>query len=311
MALQTLPQDIRYGARILLRSPGFAIVAVLVLALAIGANVTIFTFIDAALLRPLPYDRPEQLIKIWDARRSEISAQFESSYPDYLDWKQQNQAFSSLAAYSAFGRAILSGSSGPEMISTGRVSDNFFQTLGVKPILGREFSAGEDLESSPRNAILTYASWQARFGGRTDVIGQTLTISGNPTTIVGVLPKDFHFAPVGDPEMFLTLHPSGGLLQRRNLHWMHPFGRLKPGVTPEQAQEMMNTVAANLEKQYPDSNRELRTFLVPLTELITGQIKPILIVLLSAVGLLLLIACANIANLLLARSAARAKEIAL
>ena len=309
--METLSRDIRYAVRILLRSPGFSVVAVLVLALAIGANVTIFTFIDAALLRPLPYDHPEQLMKIWDARQSQVFTRFEASYPDYLDWKAKNQAFSSMGAYATFNRAILTGASGPEMIAAGRVSDNLFQTLGVKPILGRVFRDGEDLESAPRYAVLTDGSWQRRFGGRPDVIGQPLTISGNPTTIIGVLPKDFHFAPVGDPEMFLTLHPGGELLQRRNLHWVHPVGRLKPGVSQNQAQAMMNTLAANLERQYPDSNKELRTIIVPLTELITGQIKPILMVLQGAVGLLLLIACANIANLLLARSAVRAKEIAL
>jgi macrolide transport system ATP-binding/permease protein len=309
--METLLQDIRYGARILLRSPGFAVVAVLVLALAIGANVTIFTFIDAALLKPLPYDHPEQLMKLWDSRKSAINSRFELSYPDYLDFRQQAHAFSSLAAYSGFGQSVLSGPNGTEIVATGRVSDNFFQTLGVQPILGRVLQSGEDLESAPRYVILTYASWQKRFGGRREVVGESLTLSGNPATIVGVLPRDFHFAPVGDPEMFVALHPSGGLLQRRNLHWLHPVGRLLPGVSQDQAQAMCDAFSANLEKQYPDSNKELRAILMPLTELITGQIKPILVVLLSAVGLLLLIACANIANLLLARSAARAKEIAL
>jgi macrolide transport system ATP-binding/permease protein len=309
--METLLQDIRYGVRILLRSPGFTVVAVLVLALAIGANVTIFTFIDAALLRPLPYDKPEQLVKIWDSRQSEITSRFEASYPDYIDWKQQNQAFSSLAAYGGGGNGILSGPHGTEMFPIGRVSDNFFQTLGVQTILGRYFQAGEDLASSPRYAILTYGSWQRRFGGKQDVIGQSLTLSGNPITIIGVLPKDFHFAPTGTVEMYITLHATGGALTRRNLHWIHPIGRLKSGVSFDRAQAMMNTLAANLEKQYPDSNQQLRTTLVPLSELITGQVKPILFVLLGAVGLLLLIACANIANLLLARSAARAKEIAL
>src|ERR1051326_2744564 len=204
--METLLQDIRYGARILLRSPGFAVVAVLVLALAIGANVTIFTFIDAALLKPLPYDHPEQLMKLWDARKSAINSRFEISYPDYLDFKQQGQAFSSLAAYSGGGNGILSGAHGIEMVPLGRVSDNFFQTLGVKPVLGRVFQPGEDVISSPRYTILTYGAWQRRFSGRNDVIGQTLTISGNPVTIIGVLPKDFHFAPRGTVEMYVTLH---------------------------------------------------------------------------------------------------------
>jgi len=308
--MDSLPQDIRYGVRILLRRPGFTIAAALVLTLAIGANVTIFTFIDVALLRPLPYRHPQQLVKVWDVRRSEIYSRFEASYPDYLDWRQQNKAFSSLAAYSG-GNAILAGTHGPEMVPVGRVSDNFFQTLGVAPVLGRAFQKGEDLASSPRYAVLSYAFWQRRFGGRRDILGRSLTLNSEPRTIVGVLPRNFHFAPTGDVDLYVTLHATGGMLTRRNLHWVHPFGRLKPGVSLDQAQVMMNVLAANLEKQYPDSNKELRTVVVPLSDVITGQIKPILMVLLGAVGMLLLIACANIANLLLARSATRAKEFSI
>ncbi len=308
--MNSLLQDIRYGVRILLRRPGFTVVAALVLTLAIGANVTIFTFIDAALLRPLPYRDPGQLVKVWDARQSEINSRFEASYPDYLDWKQQNKAFSSLAAYSG-GDAILAGADQSQMVPVGQVSDNFFQTLGVSPTLGRVFQDGEDLASSPRYTVLSYGFWQSRFGGRRDVLGQSLTLNGEPRTIVGVLPKHFHFAPLRDADLYVTLHATGGMQTRRNLHWLHPFGRLKPGVSLDQAQGMMNVLAANLEKQYPESNKELRTVLVPLSDLITGQIKPILMALLGAVGMLLLIACANIANLLLARSATRAKEFAI
>jgi len=304
-------QDIQYGMRVLLRRPSFTIVAVLVLTLAIGANVTIFSFIDTALLRPLPYRDPEQLVKIWDSRQAEVYSRFEASYPDYLDWKQQNQAFSSLAAYGGGGNVVLAGADGPQMIKEGRVSDKFFQTLGVLPLFGRLFQSGEDLESAPRYAVLSYSFWQRQFGGRRDVLGQSVTLNSVPRTIVGVLPKNFHFAPIGEVDLYVTLHAGGGMRIRRNLHWLHPVGRLKPGVSREQAQGMMNVVAVNLEKQYPDSNKELRTVVVPLSELITGQIKPILLVLLSAVGLLLLIACANVANLLLARSATRAKEFAI
>ena len=306
-----LLHDIQYGVRVLLRRPSFTIMAVLVLTLAIGANVTIFTSIDAALLRPLPYREPQQLVKVWDSRQSEVYSRFEASYPDYLDWKQQNTAFSALAAYSGGGNGILAGADGPQMVPVGRISDNFFQTLGVSPILGRVFQNGEDLASSPRYVVLSYGFWQRRFGGKRDILGQSLTLNSMPRTIVGVLPKNFHFAPLGDVDLYVTLHATGGMQTRRNLHWLHPFGRLKPGVSLDQSQVMMNALAANLEKQYPDSNRELRTVVVPLSELITGQIKPILMVLLAAVALLLLIACANIANLLLARSATRAKEFAI
>jgi predicted permease len=307
---ESLIQDIQYGARVLRRRPSFTIVAVLVLTLAIGANVTIFTFIDTALLRPLPYQNREQLVKIWDSRQSEVVSRFESSYPDYLDWKQQNQSFTSLAAYSGGGNGILSAADGPQMVPVGRVSDNFFQTLGASPLVGRVFQNGEDLASSPRYAVLSYGFWQRQFGGRRDILGQSLTINSTPRTIVGVLPRNFHFAPLGDVDVYLTLHATDGMQTRRNLYWLHPFGRLKPGITLEQAQENMNALAANLEKQYPDSNKELRTVVVPLSDLITGPVKPILMVLVAAVGMLLLIACANLANLLLARSMTRAREFA-
>ena len=190
-----LLQDIQYGVRVLLRRPGFTIVAALVLALTIGANVAIFCFIETALLRPLPYRDPQQLVKIWDSRKAEVYSRFEASYPDYLDWKQQNQAFTALAAYSGGGNGILDGTDGPQMVPVGSVSDNFFQTLGVAPLFGRVFQPGEDLESAPRYVVLSYGFWQRRFGGRRDILGQSLTLNSRPAPSSAYCPRTSTLPP--------------------------------------------------------------------------------------------------------------------
>lgn len=306
--LATILQDLRFELRTLLKSPRFTTIALLTLVLGIAANVAIFTFIDATLIQPLPYRDASRLVELYDTRQAEVFTQFEASYPDFLDWREQQQVFEGLAGYGQ-NQVLLRGTGTPELLPSAVVSDNFFQILGVQPVAGRDFRSGEDQATAPRNVVLSYSWWQRHFGGK-DVIGQVLNIDDEPNTIVGVLPADFHFAPVGDPDVWATLHATGGMQQRRNLHWLEVIGRLKPGVSRESAASAMTLIAERLEKQYPQSNDKLRNTLVPLNDVIVGQIRPILLVLLGAVALLLVIACANVANLLLARSMARRNEMA-
>ncbi len=302
-----LSQDVRYALRQLQKNPGFACVAILVLALGIAASTAIFAFVDAALIKPLPYSNPSRLVAVTESVPMMPRANL--SYLDYLDWKNMNQVFSSMDVYAGNG-FMLKAPTGVEPVPGTRVSDGFFRTLGVTPVVGRDFYQGEDLPAAPNAVILSYAAWQKRFGARKDVIGTTITLDEIAHTIVGVLPQDFHFAPRGAPEFWTTLHASGPCELRRSCHNLYGIGRLKDGVTVQMALADMQSVARQLEAQYPDSNHGQGASVVPLSELIVGDVRPILLLLLGGAGLLFLIACVNVSSLLLVRTESRRREMA-
>jgi len=300
-------QDLRYAFRQLRKSPGFACTAILILTLGISASVAIFGFVDAALIKPLPYPNPTRLVDVTESAAMFPRANL--SYPDYLDWTRLNQVFSSMAVYTD-GGSLLRTATGTEPVPGARVSDGFFYTLGVRPHLGRDFYRGEDLPAAPHTVIITFAAWQKWFSGRKDVTSETVTLSGVPYAIVGVLPPDFQFAPRGSAEFFTTLHASDQCALRRSCHNLNGIGRLKDGVSVEMARSNMQTIARQLELQYPNDNRGQGASVLPLAGTIVEGVRPLLFTLLGGAGLLLVIACVNVSSLLLVRSESRKREIA-
>jgi macrolide transport system ATP-binding/permease protein len=306
-AIDDLLQDLRYALRQLRRAPGFTVTATMMLALGIGASVAIFAFVDAALLKPLPYRGANRLVAVTE--RAKLFPRANLSYPDYLDWKKMNTVFSSFDMYTADGY-MLATSSGAEPVSGARVSDGFFRTLDIRPILGRDFYAGEDLPAAAPAVILTYGTWKVRFGGRPEIVGQTLNLNGIPTTVIGVLPANFQFAPRGSAEFYAPFQGKVGCDLNRGCHDLYGIARLKDGVSVQSALAEMQSIASLLEKQYPDSNRGQGATVEPLSEVIVGDYRAMLLTLLAGAGLLLVIACVNVSSLLLVRSESRRREIA-
>ena len=304
--LESVVQDLRFTLRQLRKNPAFTVTATAMVTLGIGASVAIFAFVDAALIKPLPYHNTARLLFVTETTPDIPRAAL--SHPDYLDWKKLNRVFESLDVYSQRGY-VLGTSTGMEMIDGARVSAGFFRTLGVAPLLGRDFNEGEDLLNAPRTLMLSYASWQKRFGGKPEIVGQPITLDETPYTIIGVLPQSFHFAPVENAEFWATINPTGGCFTRRSCHSLQGIARLKDGMSEEAALADVTRIAKDLEAQYPDSNHNQGATVAPLSEIIVGDVKPILLLLLGGAGLLLLIACINVASLLLVRSETRRREL--
>ena len=307
--LENLIRDVRFAIRQLRRNPGFTSTAVLMLALGMCASIAIFTFADAALLKPLPYKDPNRLVGVYE-KIEKVCPLCNLSYPDFLDWRKQNTVFSAFDAYNRQG-SMLKTPAGSQRAFETRVTDGFFRTLGVAPILGRNFLAGEDQLSAARTVILSYSAWQRNYGGAPDVLGKSVILNDDATVIIGVLPKDFHFAPTEPTDYWVTMHASSECDLRRSCHSLFGVARLKDGVSLQAAMADVTGIASRLEQQYPGSNKEQGANLSPLTEVISGSIRPILLVLLAGACLLLLIAAVNVASLLLVRTESRSRELAI
>lgn len=304
-------QDLWFGARMLWKKPGFALIAILTLALGIGANTAIFSIVNAILLRPLPYSEPDRLVTLWERSPRRGFEQENVSPMTFADWRDQQRSFAQLAFWSADADFNLIGSDGSEKIRCSYVSSTLFPTLGVQPLRGRTLLPEEDQREGNRVAVIGYDFWQRRFGSDPNVFGQILTLdtyNRREYTIVGVMPPTFRFP--GKTEIWLPAGWNGLPLDRRGGHWLSVLARLKPGVTIEQAQADMNAIQARLEQQYPNLSLGSHVAIVPLLKQTIGSnMQTALLVLWGVIACVLLIACANVANLTLARAAARQKEI--
>ncbi|MGE5323192.1 MAG: ADOP family duplicated permease [Actinomycetota bacterium] len=305
---ETIVQDGRFALRQLRKSPAFAATVIFILALGIAASVAIFSFFDAVLIKPLPYRNPGRLAILFES--TSLGRRFHLSYLDYLDWKKQNKVFSSLEVYEPDG-FMLKARAGTEPVDGVAVSAGFFRTLGVVPVLGRDFYPDEDSPGATQTVILSYGSWQKRYAGRPDVLGRAVVLNGQPHIIIGVLPRDFSFAPAEPVEFWGSLHGTGPCEKERGCHDLYGVARLKDAVSFSAAAADIKAIAEQLETKYPVSNHGQAAYMLPLSEVIVGNIRPVLLLLLSGAGLLLLIAGLNVAGLLLVRSETRRREMAL
>jgi putative ABC transport system permease protein len=304
--MESLWQDIRFGVRALVRSPVTSIVALLTLALGIGANSALFSVVNGVLLKPLPYPRPGELVRVLESNPSRGFPRFSVSPPNFDDWRRQNRVFTAMAAISQ-SRFNLTGGDRPEAVTGAQVTPELFHVVGVKPVLGRGFLPEEGRPGGPKVVVLSQGLWQRRFGADLHVLGRQVAIDGASVTVIGVAGPEFEIPQRA--QLWMPL-PWDFPPQTRGGHFLGALGRLKPGVTLEAARTEMKTLAARLEHQYPESNTGWTTLVIPLHELMVEGVRPALLLLLGAVAFVLFIACANVASLLLARLASREREIA-
>ena len=315
-----LAQDIRYTLRQLRKNPGFTAVAVLTLTLGIGANAAMFSVIDAVLLRSLPFKAPAGLYTLWERNQKMGYEQNPPAAANFRDWRDRNRVFEQLAAFDASASFDLSGGNKPERVDGAAVSPGLFELLGVEPLLGRTFSAGEDQLGQERVILLSYGLWQRRFNADASIVGKAIDVNGRNFTVVGVMPSHFQFpgdtgtvlniftAPAAQVWVPLALTPQQW--NERSAHYLEVIGRLKPGTTPDQAQAQMNSIEKELVREYPNDYIGSDVNLIPLHAQVVGSFRSALLILFGAVAFVLLIGCTNVANLLLARATSRRREVA-
>ncbi|MEY2483703.1 MAG: putative transport system permease protein [Verrucomicrobiota bacterium] len=311
--MNSLLQDIRYGVRMLLKNPGFTAVAIFSLALGIGANTAVFSVVNAVLLKSLPYRNPESIVLVWGEDKAAGNSRGQVSATDVADWRTRNHVFEEITTFGSV-RPSMTGAGEPQRVPGAQVGDGYFTVMDAKPLLGRVFTLEEQQDGKDFVVVLGYGLWQRQFGGDPNIVGKTMMLSGRPYTVIGVMPLDFHSLPTGlvdaPAEFYRPVAEPPDEKQRASRH-LRAIGRLKPGVTLEQAQSEMDLIARQIAQEHPATNAGGGVHLVSLREDLIGRVRPALLMLFGAVAFVLLIACANVGNLLLARSTARHKEIAI